>query len=422
MSLRQEMDGRIEPTLDAGVDWANISFVSGPRAEPAGVYLRTIAFGLGTLYIGFNAAFAVANGKHAMFVAGGMVGSALLMLLPVWISSWWDANRTQRTRFKVAAISAGVLLSIQLLAIYSIRGTLRLDDATALTSDELVQRALRCQRSHDLACAEKSWQQYVQRNPQDGRGLVTLGMIKGQRDDHAGAIQLYERAIANGIGGYDLFAFYAASLEHLGRVDQALEWYYAALAVSPRLVDVRAALARLLVAQSRPYEALGVLQAFDSQLMAAGRQPYFTAQSIAIEDRLREAMGQADSPPEKLRLAAMEGHFFAPVKLGWARATPFMVDTGATLVSLSTAMLQQSKVGYQLIDPSAEMLTADGRRVSAQVVVLRALNVGPHILNDVKAIVCKDCVPLLGASALSRFDMQSSKTRGLEFLSLVPRG
>jgi clan AA aspartic protease (TIGR02281 family) len=421
MTARGEPDGRVEPTLDDTVDWSKISFVSGPRKVPASAVLRGVTYLLVTLNVGFNLWFAWSNGKPLPYLVGAVVGSLLWLMLPVWIAGLWDTNKTQRGRHRVAAVAAGVLLAIQLATLYHARGSINLEAAKPMNSDELAQRGMRCERSGDLACAEESWAEYVKRNPQDGRAMLTLGIVKGRRDDHAGAVQVYEQAIAEGIGGYDLFAYYATSLEHLGRADKALEWYYAALAVSPRLVDVRAAIARLLVAQSRPYEALGVLQAFDSQMQAMGRQPYFTAQRIAIEDKLRDAIGPR-AAAEKLRLPAMEGHFYAPVKVGWGRNVPFMVDTGATLTSLSTAMLEDSKVAYEPVDDAAEMVTADGRRVPARVVVLRALGVGPYLLHDVKAIVCKDCAALLGASVLTRFDMQSSKMRGLEFLTLVPRG
>jgi hypothetical protein len=36
-------------------------------------------------------------------------------------------------------------------------------------------------------------------------------------------------------------------------------------------------------------------------------------------------------------------------------------------------------------------------------------------------VTCKGCVPLLGQSALSRFDLKSSKVQGVEFLSLALR-
>lgn len=423
MANHPEPDGRIEPTLDSVVLLEHISFLRGPLQVPAGVYLRSATLGLVVLYLGFNLAIAISNRRSYPELLGVCLGSLLVVMTPVWIAGWWNDNRNQRTRYKVAAGTAAILLALQVAGHFSLRGSVHqlLNNGASLTSDELVQRALRCERGGDLACAEESWSEYLKLRPDDERGLTTLGVVKSKRDDHAGAIQQFERAIAQGAGAYDLFAYYAASLASVGRTDEAIDWYYGALASAPKLVDVRAALAKLLVNKSRRYEALALLQAFDSRLEASGRPGYFTAQRIAIERGIGEAGSTSDATPEALHLSAYGGHFFAPVTLGAARPTAFMVDTGATLTSLSYSMLEQSKVAYRLLDDDARMLTADGRRVPAQVILLETIRVGPHVLRNVKAVVCKDCVPLLGASALSHFDMQSSKTRGLEFLSLVPR-
>ncbi|ROZ72488.1 retropepsin-like aspartic protease [Ramlibacter sp. WS9] len=420
MTHQQEPDGRIEPTLDGGGRLDYISFLRGPKQLAAGVYLRASTWGLVTAYVGFNLFVALSNRRSFPELVGAALGSLLVLMIPVWISGWWDENKTQRTRYKVAACAASVLLVVQAGAFLSLRGTLQqvLGKNTVLSSEELAQRALRCQQSGDLACAEASWTDFLKLHPDDGRALTTLGVVKSKRDDHTGAIQQFEKAIATGSGAYDLFAYYAVSLASVGRTDEAIEWNYAALAAVPKLVDVRGALARLLVSKSRPYEALALLQAFDSRLEATGGSAYFTAQRTAIEKGITE-VGAAKDP---LRLAAYGGHFFAPVSVGPARPAAFMVDTGATLTALSQEMLRASNVEYRLLDSDARMITADGRRVPAQVVMLDAIRVGPHELRNVKALVCKECAPLLGASALSRFDMQSSKVRGLEFLSLAPRG
>lgn len=85
-------------------------------------------------------------------------------------------------------------------------------------------------------------------------------------------------------------------------------------------------------------------------------------------------------------------------------------------------MLEQAKVAYRIVQPVVTMTTADGRRISAQGITISSLSVGPYALHDVTAVLCTHCVSLLGQSALSHFDLRSSRTQGVEFLTLTPRG
>ena len=246
-----------------------------------------------------------------------------------------------------------------------------------------------------------------------------------QRDDHAHAVVEFKHAIDAGEGAYDLFGWYADSLANLGRNDEAIDWSYKSLSIVPQLVDVRGKLARLLVAQHRPYEALSVLESFDATQESNGRQGYFEGQRIAIESGLADASPAApgQGPEAKaLRLPVMGSHFYAPVALGGGKPGAFVVDTGASVTTITPELLRESKVDYRVLQPVVTMTTADGRHVSAQGISISSLAVGPYVLHDVSAVLCTHCVALLGQSALAHFDLRSSRTQGVEFLTLTPRG
>lgn len=86
---------------------------------------------------------------------------------------------------------------------------------------------------------------------------------------------------------------------------------------------------------------------YDNQLEADGRPAYFAGQRIAIEadaGRDRSNPGDADGGSERvaLRLPAFAGHYFVLVTLRTARPRAFMVDTGATRMTLSEVALQNS--------------------------------------------------------------------------------
>ncbi|WP_208509647.1 retroviral-like aspartic protease family protein [Variovorax paradoxus] len=370
-----------------------------------------------TLFFGRSEAMSPA------FRIGTALGALLWPFVVVLLCSLWDHRFSQRRGVKVFAWTCLVLAAVSFASIATTRGYWqRWLNKDNLTAEDFRGQAGRCAREADLACEEANWQDYVRLLPGDTLGLANLGMAQARRGKHQQAVENFERAEALGEGAYDLFAFHADSLSKLGRGEEAIAWSYKALAAQPALVDVRARLARLLVAAGRPYEALSLLQAYDSQAQARGSPLYFAGQRIAIETAIDQSGGAAAPERAGLRLPAYGGHFFAPVNLGEAKAMAFMVDTGATRLSLAEETLRQSKAAYRVVDPSVRMFTADGRRVVAKAIVIDAIRIGRFELKNVQAITCADCLPLLGQSVLSMFDMRSSKVQGLEFMTLVKRG
>ena len=294
--------------------------------------------------------------------------------------------------------------------------------AAEVTAESYKAAVAPCMRAGDLKCAEGNWVYYLRLRPNDGNAVANLGIVMNRRDNHQGAIAQFERAMDLGEGTYDLFSYYADSLAKVGRIDDAIDWSYKALAVVPKLVDVRGSLAKLLVQQKRHYEALALLAAFDDELQASGHAAYFEGQRIAIESSLaRQAAALSATEQKAIRLPRHAGHFFATVSVGDARPAVFLVDTGASKLVVSDQFLASTKVNYKVIDNKVPMQTADGRRVFGRVIRIASIHVGPYELKDATAISCAGCLPLLGQSALSKFDLKTTKVQGVEFLTLSPR-
>ena len=294
-------------------------------------------------------------------------------------------------------------------------------DAPRYTVSDYEKGAVSCRVADDLACEETNWRTVLRMRPDSTRAMANLGWVLNRRDQHAEAVTLFQRAIEQGEGAYDLFAYYADSLAKLGRVDEAIEWNYRCLEVLPRAVDVRSTLAKQLVQKKRRYEALALLAAFDEVVQTPGRPTYFDAQRIAIESLVGAEDVVKQETDKPLRLSRLDGHFFAPLTLGEARPRAFVVDTGATLTTMSEEFLDRSKVRYRVLDGATKSRLVDGRTVSGRIVTIESLRVGPHEVKNTRAFVCKACVPLLGQSLLASFDMKTEKQRGVEFALLSPR-
>ena len=109
---------------------------------------------------------------------------------------------------------------------------------------------------------------------------------------------------------------------------------------------------------------------------------------------------------ESLVLTAdLQGHFAADGEVN-GRTVRFIVDTGATLISLPASEARRIGIDY-LKGQKAMMSTANGN-APAHVVKLDTVRVGGVTLHGVDAVVMEGGlpVPLLGMSFLNRMDMR----------------
>lgn len=267
--------------------------------------------------------------------------------------------------------------------------------------------------------AEENLRWLLERSPKDAKLQANLAFALTSQGKDQEALPLYEALIAGGDGSYDLFAYYARTLDAVGRPDDAITWNYRALAVVPQLVDVRRDLAKILVKQDRAFEALSLLASFDDELQEKGKPAFFEAQRIAIASGLPAAVTTPDGGP--LKSVRIGGHFYAIVLGGNGEALPFMIDTGASHTTLSHEALAMLGLRIPPSSKSVRMSAADGYIVTGRQFNVPTFQVGPYVLESLPIVVCDNCASLLGQSALERFDLETRKADGLEFLTMSMR-
>ena len=99
------------------------------------------------------------------------------------------------------------------------------------------------------------------------------------------------------------------------------------------------------------------------------------------------------------------GHFLADGMVNGSHIR-FMVDTGATLVSIPITEAARLGIDYQKGQPGYSIL-ADGRRVASWRVMLDSVTVGDVTLLNVEGAVGQGSgTPLLGMSFLNRMEMR----------------
>jgi aspartyl protease family protein len=99
------------------------------------------------------------------------------------------------------------------------------------------------------------------------------------------------------------------------------------------------------------------------------------------------------------------GHFLAEGMVNGAHIR-FMIDTGATLVSIPVSEAARLGIDYQKGQPGYAIL-ADGRRVASYRVTFDSVTIGDLTLLNVDGSVSQGSgIPLLGMSFLNRTEMR----------------
>ena len=128
--------------------------------------------------------------------------------------------------------------------------------------------------------------------------------------------------------------------------------------------------------------------------------------SLRVGDAPAHVGGAADAPggTRVVLSAGSGGHFLTQGQIN-GKSVPMVVDTGATLVSLSMEEAQRLGLNYQS-GQRAQMSTANGL-VSAWRIKLATVRVGDVLVYDVDSVVSAGAMPyvLLGNSFLQHFQM-----------------
>ncbi|MDG2522998.1 TIGR02281 family clan AA aspartic protease [Caulobacter segnis] len=132
------------------------------------------------------------------------------------------------------------------------------------------------------------------------------------------------------------------------------------------------------------------------------------AQAVVSVDQLRHpkaAVATLNATPESQRAAVRkgkDGHYWAEADVN-GRQVRFLVDTGATAVSLTSADAQTLGIDTTQLAYDYNVATADGR-TRAAAVKLAQVSIAGAVVNDVDALVIENGTgsSLLGMSYLGR--------------------
>lgn len=295
------------------------------------------------------------------------------------------------------------------------------DTSSYKTASDFEEAALEVEYQGDSECAILLWEKVVSKRPTDTSALYNLAIRLTESERYQESIVYYEKLLELGSGSSNLFAWYARSLRQLGQIPLAIEWYYKTLSVEPDLSDITAELAELLSLQKQYYEALNILSGYEE---LTGFSVYFEARKISLQtilDNLSETGTENDFRVPKI----YNDHFYISARLSEdskKRNKAFMIDTGATLLVLNKELLDENAVKYKTLKSKIKVSVANGKKVTAKLIQLPYLKLGPYELSNVKAVTCKNCEPLIGQNILKHFDLSTKRVNGVEFMYFKKRG
>ena len=157
------------------------------------------------------------------------------------------------------------------------------------------------------------------------------------------------------------------------------------------------------VATGETYKGVKVLSTqADSALIETGNHK-FTIRMGEVPSRVG-AKDEAGGATQIVLTAGSGGHFFTTAQIN-GNAAQSVVDTGATLVSITTTLADRLGITYRGTEP-VQLSSANGL-VTAWRIKLRSVRVGDVTLYGIDAVVSAGEMPyvLLGNTFLSHFQM-----------------
>lgn len=154
--------------------------------------------------------------------------------------------------------------------------------------------------------SEEVARDFLLKNNNNARGNALLAFSLTRQNNHQESLQYYEKAISLGLKTFDTYAYYALSLDAVGKIDESIQYNKKSLEIVPDLFDVTKTLSEQLAKQNKFDEAISYLKKFDSLRESKGRKSIF-------HDRINSLAIQRDAL-QKNNLVAVETQKNIPIE------------------------------------------------------------------------------------------------------------
>lgn len=172
------------------------------------------------------------------------------------------------------------------------------------------------------------------------------------------------------------------------------------------------------ITRSTPEEIAAILKHWDaerkkSELMKAKAEEEWNKSLIDWKQKKAREEEESAFRPKEVATYKDSGHIVVDALLNKKVNASLMVDTGATLIVLSSDMAEKLKINIDKEGTPIKLITADGNQTNAKYVVLGSVKVSDVEAKDVEAAILMDKGQkynfkdgLLGMSFLRRFNFK----------------
>jgi len=141
-------------------------------------------------------------------------------------------------------------------------------------------------------------------------------------------------------------------------------------------------------------------------------------ENLRKDAELKKRQEEIEAAPKDIEASLQENHLIVDAVLNGKVNAKLLVDTGASFVVLSPAIVQQLDIKLTNANPDLKMSLADGREVPGKLFKLASVNIGEIKATDVETAVIyqenafKGFDGLLGMSFLKLFKFAISTDKG----------
>lgn len=282
-----------------------------------------------------------------------------------------------------------------------------------MNPNELYSLGSRYEINGDYQKAEEIYEEVNKLVPNNIDYMYSLAIMSFINTNYEKAEDYFSKIIDQGFLSSNVSYWYAKSLSSLGKDNEALKWHYQTLELDDNNLSNVIELLTILQKLKRSSEGLSLI---------AGYTALYPNDNVVFQLKPFQSMFlKSDTTSEKSSFSVPEinNQYIVPVFFpSLKEQTDYVIDTGAMYMSIPLS-LYKSEIGpHKKTGKKLEIIGVGGSAGTGELIILDHLKVGNITLRNVEAIVCENCPPLLGQSALKRFHLNTVNKYGKNFLTI----
>ncbi|MCB0410919.1 MAG: hypothetical protein KDD22_00225 [Bdellovibrionales bacterium] len=265
-----------------------------------------------------------------------------------------------------------------------------------------------CNSVGNYRCSEKHFRQAYQKAPKNIPALGNLAVALSRENKDQEANASFEKYFQLGGLAYDVMFFYAQHLLKEEKVQDAISWMYRSLSVHTSNQSVANQLLDHLAIEGRYYESLSL--AGSLMRMDLGLKDFWT---LKFEGLLQQLEARGSSEKDQIRIPSLDANtYLVPARFdNRSQWTLFAVDQGEPMTYVNEETL--SKWSLREFEDLIERRRGSKEQVTFEI---PQMQVGPWLIENVKAVLCESCPLKLGQSAFDRIEVQKGQDQLMDYI------